>query len=136
MRHIFEQNDKYTCLLAASASAATTSSYVDLSEYGSAAFLCFAYASSNNVVCQVMQATDTSGTSAKTCTNGPQSGTVTLTGDGSTLQYDVIEVTDRDLDVANSFKTVAIRLTPSGTTDCGAWIDRGNCRHAASTMPT
>ena len=133
-RNLIEMNDYFSFLLEQSLTAATTSAYVDMTEYGSAAFACVAQASNYNVVCQVMQATTTAGAGAKTCTNGPQSGTVTLTGDGSTLQGDVIEVTDRDLDVAGGFKAVAIRMTPTGTVNGGCVLTRGHCRHARASM--
>jgi len=140
MRHILEQNDKYDCAIAPQDAAfgATTSSYYDMTEYGIAGFIVQAGADTDNVVCQIMQATSSGGAGAKTMTGGPQSGTVTLTGDGSTAQCDVIECTDRDLDVANIFTHVAVRMTVSGSGTCqiAAVLDRGNCRHARSTMPT
>ena len=137
MRHILEQNDRYSCALSPQAvAAATTSAYYPMTEFGIAAFVVQSAAAAGNAVFQVMQATDNAAGSAKTMTNGPQSGTVTLTGDGSTAQCDVIELTDRDLDVANLFTHIAVRVTPSaGSITISSVLDRGNCRHARATMP-
>ena len=137
MEHILEQNNRYSCALSPQGvAAATTSAYYALIEYGIAAFVVQAAAAAGNAVFQVMQATNAAAGSAKTMTNGPQSGTVTLTGDGSTAQCDVIECTDRDLDVANLFTHVAVRVTPSaGTITISSVLDRGQCRHARATMP-
>lgn len=140
MRHILEQNDKYSCAIAPqdAAAGAHVSSWYDMAAYGSAAFVVQAGADTDDVVCQVYQATSSAGAGAKTMTNGPQSGTVTLTGDGSTAQCDVIECTDRDLDVANLFTHVKIQMTVGGQGTCliSSVLDRGNCRHANTTMPT
>jgi len=139
MRHILEQNDAYACAIApqAGAAGAHTSTYYDMAAYGIAGFVVQAGADTDDVVCQIYQATSAAGAGAKTMTNGPQSGTVTLTGDGSTAQCDVVECTDRDLDVAGLFTHVAIRMTVSGSGTCqiAAVLDRGNCRHANTTMP-
>lgn len=137
MRHILVQNDAYDCAISPQAiAAATTSDYYDMTEYGIALFKVQAAASAGNVVCQVMQATGAGGGSAGTMTNGPQSGTVTLTGDGSTAQCDYIELTDRDLNVAGLRTHVAIRMTPSaGSITVSCVLDRGQCRHARATMP-
>ena len=137
MRHILEQNDRYSCAISIQATAvAVTSSYYDMREYGIAAFTAQAAAAAGNVVCQVMQATSAAAAGAKTMTNGPQSGTVTLTGDGSCATCDTVEFTDRDLDVANRYTHAALRMTPSaGTISVAAVLDRGQCRHARATMP-
>ena len=138
MQHIFEQNAKWSPhICPASASAATNgSAWLDLTEYGLVAFHLIAAAGASNVVCALYQATDSGGTSAKTCTNGPQSGVATLTGDGSTCQDDVIEITDRDLDVANSFTHVRMRMTPAGAMTICCSAVRSECRHPDGTMPS
>lgn len=137
MRHVLLQNDHYDCAISPQGiAAATTSDYYDMTEYGIAIFKLQAAASANDVTCQVMQATSAGGGTAKAMTNGPQSGTATLTGDGSTAQCNAIEFTDRDLDVANLYTHAAIRMTPStGTIVVSSIMDRGQCRHARGTMP-
>ena len=137
MIHRLEHKQKWNrAITPQSTAAAQTSSYLDMTEYGAVAFHCMAAASSSDVACAVMQATDSSGTSAKACTNGPQSGVATLSGDGTNPQDDVIEICDRDLDVANSFTHAAIRMTPAGTTVIAASAVRGNCRHPQASMPS
>jgi len=137
MIHRLEQQVRFDLAIApVSTAAATTSAYFDMTEYGIQGFQCAAGIGSNNVACAVLQATDSSGTGAKACTNGPQSGVATLTGDGTNAQSDVVELTDRDLDVTNSFTHAAIRMTPTGTMVIAASSVRGNCRHPQATMPS
>ena len=140
MRHILEQNDKYSCAIAPQDAAfgATASGWYDMTAYGIGAFVVQAGADTDDVACQVWQAKTAAGGTPIVMTNGPQSGAVTLTGDGSTAQCDVIEFTDRDLNVASLYTHVKIVMTVSGSGTCqiSSVLDRGNCRHANSTMPT
>lgn len=85
--------------------------YKDLGNYGRAVIIIHAGVLGGNVDIDIEQATDTSGTSAKTFDSGGKDLALTATTDNNTVS--VIEIRPEEFDVANAFDCLNVEVTPA-----------------------
>ncbi len=91
----------------------SSSTYIDVSEYGRFAFLVMCGATDDTAITgQVVQATAAAGTGSKSITGAALTGTV-LAGTNDN-KWSIIEVETRRLDIANSFRYVGLDLAATG----------------------
>lgn len=85
--------------------------YKDLGNYVRAVIIIHAGVLGGNVDIDVEQATDTSGTSAKTFDSGGKDVALVATTDNNTVS--VIEIRPEEFDIANKFDCINLEVTPA-----------------------
>lgn len=107
------------------ADGAQTSSYVSLAQFHRAVAILDVGAMNQTLDFEILQATDTSGTSSKgiPSTASPEKKITQLTGGDDDNTLYAIELQTEELDVDNGFDCVAIKVTAGGASvQCSAWL--------------
>ena len=111
----------------ASSQAEQNTGFVSLANYHRAVIIIHVGALGGDVDCDVEQATNTSGGSAKTLDSGNKDITLTAVTDDNTVS--VIEVRTAELDVDNRFDCINLEMTPAQAGIVSAQIWGGMSRY-------
>jgi len=110
-----ERFTEHAALLAtidpASYSTEQNTGYVSLANYHRAVVLIHCGVIGGNLDIDIEQATDTSGTSAKSFDSGGKDIAKTATTDNNTVS--AIEIRNEELDIANKFDCINVEVTPA-----------------------
>jgi hypothetical protein len=94
--------------------------YVSLANYHRSVVIIHAGVIGGNVNIDLEQATDTSGTSAKTLDSGGKDVDLVATTDNNTVS--VVEIRNDELDVSNAFHCINVEITPASAGIIGVQV--------------